>query len=75
MFLLLQACLGISFVPALRRVTFMTPVLPEFLDRLEIRNLGVGEGRVDLALERLDHGAVHAKLLRNEGGVEVAVMD
>ena len=74
-FLLLQACLGISFVPALRRVTFMAPVLPEFLDRLEIRNLGVGEGRVDLALERLDHGAVHAKLLRNEGGVEVAVMD
>ena len=46
---LLQACLGVWFAAGSPRVAFTAPVLPEFLDRLEIRNLAVGEGRVDVA--------------------------
>jgi len=70
-FLLLQACLAISFEP--HRVVFTRPVLPDCLDELQIRNLGVGNGRLDLAVRRHERGA-EISVLRREGEVDLAVL-
>ena len=70
-FLLLQACLAISFKP--HRVVFTAPVLPDCLDELQIRNLGVGNGCLDLAVRRRESSA-EISVLRSEGEVELVVL-
>jgi glycogen debranching enzyme len=72
-FYLLEACLGIAFRPEERIVMLHEPALPDFLDRLEVRDLAVGDGRIDLAFNRHAHG-VGVEVLREEGGVRVAVV-
>ncbi|MHB8760878.1 MAG: amylo-alpha-1,6-glucosidase [Coriobacteriia bacterium] len=58
-FMCLQACLGLDVSSAEATVSFADPVLPPFLDWLEIRGLRVGEGSVDLALtRRIDQAVV-----------------
>ncbi|MGV8083791.1 MAG: glycogen debranching N-terminal domain-containing protein [Coriobacteriia bacterium] len=58
-FLCLQACLGLHLTSAETTVSFSDPVLPPFLDWVEIRGLRVGEGSVDLVLtRRLDQAVV-----------------
>ncbi len=72
-FHLLQACLGLRFSPHKPQITFHYPRLPAWLDRVEIRNLRVGGGTLDLALRRhpLDVGI---NVLRKEGDIDVAVI-
>jgi glycogen debranching enzyme len=72
-FYLLQACLGIGFRPHERVVMLHEPALPDFLDRLEVRDLEVGEAHVDLGLQRHAHG-VGVEVLRERGGVQVEVV-
>ena len=72
-FLLLQACLGLDIDAPAARVHLRQPVLPEGLGHLRIRNLTVGDARIDLVLKR--HGddvGVHLK--GREGEVEVVVV-
>lgn len=58
-FMCLQASLGLRVMAAESTVAFTDPVLPAFLDRVEIRGLRVGEGSVDLALtRRIDQAVV-----------------
>jgi glycogen debranching enzyme len=71
-FLLLQSCLGLRIEAPQARLSFSQPVLPPFLEHIEIKNLRIGDAVVDLSLER------HAKdvginILRQEGQVEVVV--
>lgn len=71
-FLLLQSCLGLRIEAPQARLVFSQPVLPPFLEHIEIRNLRIGDAAVDLSLER------HAKnvginTLRREGRVEIVV--
>jgi glycogen debranching enzyme len=71
-FLLLQSCLGLRIEAPRARLSFSQPVLPPFLEHIEIKNLRIGEAAVDLSLER------HAKdvginILRREGRVEIVV--
>ncbi|HMG21504.1 MAG TPA: hypothetical protein VK607_09320, partial [Kofleriaceae bacterium] len=71
-FLLLQACLGLE-VDALRaQIVFDRPILPASIDRLTIRQLRVGDARVDLAIERHPHD-VGVNLLGRDGDVAVVV--
>ena len=72
-FHLLQACLGLRFSPRKPQITFSYPRLPAWLDRVEIRNLRVGGGTIDLALRRhpLDVGI---NVLRKDGDIDVAVI-
>lgn len=72
-FLLLQACLGMSIDAPNRQVRFTRPVLPEWLENLSIRNLCVGQGTVDLWLERHAHD-VGINLLRRDGELEIVVV-
>jgi glycogen debranching enzyme len=71
-FLMLQSCLGLRIEAPRARLSFSQPVLPPFLEHIEIKNLRIGDAAVDLSLER------HAKdvginILRREGRVEIVV--
>ena len=71
-FMLLQACLGLS-VNGLERHVFMNgPYLPDSINELRIHNLEVNGGLVDLLLVRHEHD-VGVTVLRREGGVRVTV--
>jgi glycogen debranching enzyme len=73
-FLLLQACLGLTVkVPGGEVVCFSYPLLPPFLREVQIRNLHVGTGSVDLLLQRHGHD-VGINVLRREGPVEIRMV-
>src|ERR1043166_9030205 len=46
-YLLLDACLGLSVEGGNQKVRFRSPTLPEFLNEVRFTNLEVDEGRVD----------------------------
>lgn len=69
-FQLLQACLGLQIDGARRLVSFDRPVLPPFLERVEIRNLSVGAARLDLVLDRHE-SEVAVRVARRVGEAEV----
>jgi len=71
-FYLLQACLGLSFAPEKPQLRFYHPQLPDYLHQIEIRNLRVGSGVVDLAFRRHPRD-VGVNVLRKEGDVEIGV--
>ena len=47
-----------------------SPILPDFLDEIEINNLKVGAGTVDLLIHRRAHSAT-IEILGRSGDVEV----
>ena len=71
-FAMLQACLGLTFDPALEEVRFCHPRLPDLLDMVAIRKLRVGNSCFDLTLRR--HGSdVSVDVLDQVGDGLVAV--
>ena len=68
-FLLLQAVLGMKIDAVASRLSFVRPVLPEFLDEIQIRNLKVGNGSVDVLIHRRGRYAA-VEIERCEGSVE-----
>jgi glycogen debranching enzyme len=73
-FLLLEACLGLSVSASERRLTFSKPILPRFLQRVTIRGLKIADARADLLLTRHDEGDVGVNVLRREGALDVVVL-
>ena len=71
-FMLLQACLGISFRQDKPQIRFTQPMLPDFLPWIRLENLRVGNGTVDLMLRRHPKD-VSINVLRSEGDIGVAV--
>ena len=71
-FLLLQSALGVSISATRREVRFDRPALPPTLQRLWIRNLTVGDARLDLELVRLGD-QVGVSATRRDGDVQVLV--
>jgi glycogen debranching enzyme len=69
-FQLLQACLGLQIDGTRRLVSFDRPVLPQFLERVEIRNLSVGTARLNLVLDRHE-SQVAVRVARRVGEAEV----
>ena len=69
-FMLLQACMGLQVDATARSLTLSQARMPLFLDHLRIDNLAVGDVRLDLILERQEHG-VGVNVLRKTGPVEV----
>jgi glycogen debranching enzyme len=72
-FLLVQACLGLTVSAIEPQVTFTRPHLPEFLGELTIAGLEVGGAVVDVALTRHDDD-VGVRVLRRKGVVDVLVV-
>ena len=55
-----------------RLVSFVRPMLPPFLERVEIRNISVGTARLDLVLDRHEN-EVALRVARRVGEVEVVL--
>ncbi|HEX3694944.1 MAG TPA: amylo-alpha-1,6-glucosidase [Polyangia bacterium] len=72
LFMFLQALLGMRVRAAAREVRFENPVLPEGIDELRLRNLMVGDGSIDLLLERHPHD-VGLTVLQRQGKVSAVV--
>jgi glycogen debranching enzyme len=73
-FLLFEACLGLSISAPERKLVFSKPLLPPFLPQLTIRDLKVGGARVDLLLTRHDEGDVGVNVLRRDGEIEIVLL-
>lgn len=71
-FLLLQACLGLTIQAHDSTIQFLTPLLPDFLQEVTITNLKIGKASLDLSLQRYAHD-VGVDLVRREGAVEILV--
>ena len=69
-FSLLQSCLGLSINGGQTHLVLDRPYLPEGIPQLWIKNLQVGQGQIDLFLER-HAGAVRIEVLKKQGDVEV----
>ena len=69
-YLLLQACLGLSVQAEKNTISFDHPVLPPFLQEVTVKNLKIGSASLDLSLKRHD-GDVSINVIRREGNVEV----
>jgi glycogen debranching enzyme len=72
-FYLLQASLGIRFTGEARELRFDHPVLPNYLNQIEIRNLRIGDACVDLVLRRHEQD-VAVNVLRKEGDITVSIV-
>ena len=72
-FYLLKACLGMSFRPTEPRMRFLHPMLPDFLDRLRLTDVRVGEALVDVLFERHDR-ELGVKVIRKRGDLDVSVV-
>jgi glycogen debranching enzyme len=69
---LLGALLGIAFDPAARRISFLQPVLPAWLDTLTLSNLRLDGASVDVRLERRGEG-IGFDVVDRQGEIEIAV--
>jgi glycogen debranching enzyme len=72
-FYLVKACLGLAFRPEEPRIRFLHPVLPAALDRMQLRDLRIGDAVVDVDFERHGDGT-GVKVTRKQGDVEVSVV-
>lgn len=73
-FALLSACLGIDVSHASNELSFSTPVLPLFVDELQIRDIRAGASRLDLQLDssRIS-GDVAVNVIRRDGTAQVVI--
>jgi glycogen debranching enzyme len=71
-FMLLDACLGLTIDAPARRIRFARPALPPFLDEVTISDLSVGKSTVDIELRR-DHDSVQVALIRTSGRVDLVL--
>jgi glycogen debranching enzyme len=70
-FMLLQACLGLSVDGRKREIHIERPMLPVDVETLSIRGLQVGEARVSLDFRRVGNGVVAVPQGHHEAGVRV----
>lgn len=69
-FMMLQACLGLSIDGTSARVRFASPMLPAFLEEVRIRNLSVGKATLDLVV---DHSFRGIGVERRDGDADVVI--
>jgi glycogen debranching enzyme len=69
---LLTALLGLEPEGFENRLRVVRPVLPEFINHVEIRRLGVGEALADLRFERAGEG-IEVKVLKVDGRLDLVV--
>ncbi len=69
-FLLVQACLGVSIDGVKNRIAFDQPYLPEGIPQLWIKGLRAGSGSIDVFLARRNE-AVQVEVTDRQGDLEV----
>jgi glycogen debranching enzyme len=71
--MLLEASLGITLDQAHNEIRFNRPLLPAFIDDIQIRNLRLGDNTIDLLLQR--HGRdVVVDILNRTGDIRVVTI-
>jgi glycogen debranching enzyme len=73
-FAILEACLGVSFDLTAKEIRLSRPILPDFIDDLEINGLALGTAKVDLALRRNGH-SVGVEVRRRDGDVSLVAVN
>jgi glycogen debranching enzyme len=72
-FAFLGACLGVSIEHATERVRFIKPTLPNFLDEVVVRRIGVGKSKLDVRVAR--HGTdVSVSITGREGEAQAVIV-
>lgn len=69
-YMLLEACLGLSIRAKQKQVVFDKPFLPESIPLLHLENLSVAEGRVSLTLRRTTEGT-QVEVTSKHGDIEI----
>jgi glycogen debranching enzyme len=72
---MLESYLGLKPEAFEKRLVIEKPVLPDFIDRLTLRKLRVGDARVDLKFKRNDNGRIEVEVLDVKGELEVDVRE
>jgi glycogen debranching enzyme len=72
-FALVQASLGLHFNPDALEIRFERPMLPNFLEHLDVRGLRVGDAEADVRLHR-SGDEVAATVTRRHGGVRIVIV-
>jgi glycogen debranching enzyme len=72
-FSLIEAALGLELDPVHGEIRLRSPRLPEFLDDVMLRNLHLGDARIDLRVRRHDH-AVSVEFPKQSGQVRVSII-
>jgi glycogen debranching enzyme len=70
-YLLIDACLGVTFNPGERSIGIRGECLPDFVRDLTITNLRLGDESCDVKLEQ-DGGALRLRILRKTSGITIA---
>jgi glycogen debranching enzyme len=73
LFGLLAACLGLELVQDEKEIRFRDPMMPSGIDDIVIRNLRLGDARVDVRLHRYGDD-VTANVLGRQGSARVLVL-
>jgi len=71
-FAMLQSCLGLEIDAPGAAISFHAPRLPEYIQWVQLRDLRVGAGSVDLLLQRYDNN-VGVEVTRKKGQIAVRV--
>jgi glycogen debranching enzyme len=69
-FMLVQACIGLSVRAPERQICFRQPSLPSNLNEVRVQNLRVGDAVADFVIRRSD-GGVKVEILRKVGSIEI----
>ncbi|HET6374772.1 MAG TPA: amylo-alpha-1,6-glucosidase, partial [Methylocella sp.] len=72
-FAFLGACLGIDLSFESNSVVFRDPLLPAFLDHVDLKQLSLGNSRLDLRLQRYGPD-VTVNVLQRQGSAKVLLM-
>ncbi|HEY1383700.1 MAG TPA: amylo-alpha-1,6-glucosidase [Dongiaceae bacterium] len=67
---LVQSVLGLGFEFDPPRIAFSQPMVPDFLEKIELRKLALGDGSADVALQR-NGGEAAVHLLSRRGNIRV----
>ncbi|HSE41194.1 MAG TPA: amylo-alpha-1,6-glucosidase, partial [Acidobacteriota bacterium] len=72
LFMMFQACLGMSIQAEPPKITFDQPVLPSFIHEMRFSDIQIGKVMVDLLFER-HHDDVGITILRKTGKVTLSI--
>ena len=72
-FAVLEACLGMTFDAQRSEIRFTHPVLPDFIDELQIHNITLNDARIDIVLRRYFETA-GVEVRRQRGDVDIVVI-
>lgn len=70
---MIETSLGLVPEAFERRLRIIRPMLPEFLDEIEVHRLRVRDAQIDLRFERTPEGSVRVSILRLKGQLKVLV--